>query len=516
VAAEIAAPEATTAEPKEDAATKTEVAPEPQRSAAGLPVRTPRATGITEYRDREFEDAPAATPEPATDAQSAPPASATKSGRLSWLPGRAKAAAEAARAEAEANEDRQMPSNLSAWLDHRAKLVEAAKARELGTNGAAADDDVADATSDSTLVSADSAGAELAADPAAEVDRSADVFVATPAEAVSEAGVAAPVDTVDNFDNLDNTTGDAVVEVVEATAEETGPLPTRVPGATATLATPTEAAAVPSSLPRVRAHNTSFFGARRARDVTASQPTVEGEAVDAAPVAEVAEPTEVSDGTEAIEISDGTDGTDVTDVTQVTEVTLELETANGEPAHAEPPQFAPVVAEVTEHTAATEALTEATMEAQPEAPTEEELSEALTEAEAVIDLDRGEAPRTTLNDTRIFRAMMSRWLTDDSGPAPAATSWSTNEADQAWSAAARIEETQPLEESAAGLPKRRPGNYLIPGTIDESDDKPAAPAAPRRDPEAIRRNLNRHQNGVSSARTEAQDGTHREEADVHH
>jgi hypothetical protein len=63
---------------------------------------------------------------------------------------------------------------------------------------------------------------------------------------------------------------------------------------------------------------------------------------------------------------------------------------------------------------------------------------------------------------------------------------------------------------------RRPGSFLIPGAVDESDQKPAAPAAPRRDPEAIRRNLNRHKNGVSSARTEAQDGTHREEADVHH
>jgi hypothetical protein len=43
-----------------------------------------------------------------------------------------------------------------------------------------------------------------------------------------------------------------------------------------------------------------------------------------------------------------------------------------------------------------------------------------------------------------------------------------------------------------------------------------APTGSRRDPETIRRNLNRHKNGVSAARTEAQDGTHREEADVHH
>jgi hypothetical protein len=155
-------------------------------------------------------------------------------------------------------------------------------------------------------------------------------------------------------------------------------------------------------------------------------------------------------------------------------------------------------------------------------------AESLAEADADADsrvpaeahtdpvVEQAPAPRTAdLNDTPIFRAMMSRWLTDDSS-VPAAASWSTNEADQAWSAAARIEETQPLEESAAGLPMRRPGSFLIPGAVDESDQKPAAPAAPRRDPEAIRRNLNRHKNGVSSARTEAQDGTHREEADVHH
>ncbi|KRF26254.1 hypothetical protein ASG95_18700 [Phycicoccus sp. Soil803] len=140
----------------------------------------------------------------------------------------------------------------------------------------------------------------------------------------------------------------------------------------------------------------------------------------------------------------------------------------------------------------------------------------MAEADVDPEAEPAEAPSGNLNDTPIFRAMMSRWLTDDTDSAAAATSWSTNEADQAWSAAARIEETQPLEESAAGLPKRRPGNYLIPGAVDEADEKPAAPAASRRDPEAIRRNLNRHKNGVSSARTEAQDGTHREEADVHH
>jgi len=112
--------------------------------------------------------------------------------------------------------------------------------------------------------------------------------------------------------------------------------------------------------------------------------------------------------------------------------------------------------------------------------------------------------------------MMSNWLTDDTSETTG--SWSTSEADAAWSAAARIEEHEPTEESSAGLPKRRPGSYLVPGAVDA---RPAMPAAsttgsPRRDPETIRRNLTRHHQGVSSARTEAQDGTQREEADVHH
>ena len=117
--------------------------------------------------------------------------------------------------------------------------------------------------------------------------------------------------------------------------------------------------------------------------------------------------------------------------------------------------------------------------------------------------------------------MMSNWLTDGSAQ-PTADNWSPTEADQAWSAAARIEEQQPVQESSAGLPMRRPGSNLIPGAMDAAAPASApetptvAPTGSRRDPETIRRNLNRHKNGVSAARTEAQDGTHREEADVHH
>ncbi len=467
-------------------------AAEPQRSAAGLPVRKPRATGITEYR--EFEDAPSTesqgeAPGKAPAASGAPAAK----GRLSWLPGRAKAAAARAEAEAEANEPRQMPSNLSAWLDHRAKLVEAAKARELGDD---APTEPTDSTEAKAIEPADATSTEIhvpeewVAEAKAEATPDAAGTPEAPgakvADATVEAEVPAPVDST---------------EVLEAPAAESGQLPTRVPGATASASAGIQETEAPTSRPRVRAHNTSFFGARRARDVAA----VEGAVV--APVAEV---TQVTDVTEPAPVEVASAVADQETVAPAAEVT---EQAAGETTEvvAVEPASAEVEAEQVEPEHAETVSAQAEVE-------QAEVEQAEVEQAEVeqAEVEQAETPRGDLNDTPIFRAMMSRWLTDDSGSVPAATSWSTNEADQAWSAAARIEENPPLEESAVGLPKRRPGNYLIPGAIDEPDEKPAAPAASRRDPEAIRRNLNRHKNGVSSARTEAQDGTHREEADVHH
>ncbi|KRF29210.1 hypothetical protein ASG91_06400 [Phycicoccus sp. Soil802] len=497
-------------------------ATEPQRSAAGLPVRTPRATGITEYR--EFEDAPSTEQQDATPDKGAGKADlpAARGGRLSWLPGRAKAAAEAARleAEAEANEPRQMPSNLSAWLEHRAKIVEASKARELGadapteapaTSGSTDSTDATDATPDS--------GTEIHVPAEWVAEAEADAAEATP-EVAAEAVVAdAAVDTVETevAAPADST------EVLEAPVTEAGHLPTRIPGATASATAGLQETEAPSSRPRVRAHNTSFFGARRARDVAAVEatPVVEEPAVevlvDEAPVAEVAEVNESAEVAEVIESAEVAEETAAVEQETVAPAAEVTEQVAEEPAEEPAEVHVAVEAEHVEpEQVEAEHVEPEPFEAEQSEP--EQVVPVVAEAEADVDpeAELAEAPSGNLNDTPIFRAMMSRWLTDDSDSAAAATSWSTNEADQAWSAAARIEETQPLEESAAGLPKRRPGNYLIPGAVDEADEKPAAPAASRRDPEAIRRNLNRHKNGVSSARTEAQDGTHREEADVHH
>jgi len=430
-------------EPKADA-TNVEAAPAPAESdagpdagpdaepvvlsKAGLPVRKPRATQITEYR--EFEDAPAPATEPKSDEapsrSSKREAPAAKGSRLmNWLPGRAAKAAEAARLEAEAGEPRQMPSNLSAWLDHRAKMVEAAKAREEG----AAEGEVAES--------------ETETEAQAEVEViETDAAVHVPDEWVAEAGITEQVSEAPaEPDGIP-------VEAPQAhSAEPTGDaaLPTRVPGATgapeaAQLDEP--AASAPTGRPAVRAHNSSFFGARRrgpGEAAPANEPTeVEHPVLEEAPVAEEA---------------------------------LVLE----------------------------------------EAP----VAEVAPVAEETPVVDDQPAPATNENDTPIFRAMMSRWLTDE--PVETTTEdWAPTDVDQAWSAAARVEETQPLEESSAGLPMRRPGNRLIPGAADEPTPTQAAPATSRRDPETIRRNLNRHQKGVSDARTEAQDGNHREEADVHH
>jgi hypothetical protein len=123
---------------------------------------------------------------------------------------------------------------------------------------------------------------------------------------------------------------------------------------------------------------------------------------------------------------------------------------------------------------------------------------------------------TVVEETPIFRSMMSRWLSDPAGAAQGENpTWSPTTADEGWNAAARLEADEPLEESTAGLPIRRPGDHLVPGAIEDTVSEPVPTAVPARDPETIRRNLNSHTRGVRSARADALNGTHREEADVH-
>jgi len=274
-----------------------------------------------------------------------------------------------------------------------------------------------------------------------------------------------------------------------------------------------------------RAHASSFFGARKAREtkepvaVEAVDQAVPAEAV--AEVAETVEPVEV-----VAEVAETVEPVEVVEVVAEVTETVEPVEAVAEPvevvtevtepveAVAEPVEAVEFVTDDTETVEPVEAVAELNTLEPEEAELDVQVQEIVAEQ---VEADETR-PASNLNDTPIFRAMMSRWLTDEPVPATDDAAWSPSEADAAWSAAARIEESQPYEESSAGLPKRRPGSFLIPGAIENVDAPEAAeaPAVNRRDPEAIRRRLNRHQQGVSSARTEAQDGNHREEADVHH
>ena len=514
----------------------------PRLSPSGLPVRRSGATGITAFR--EFEDTPSVAPEGEQDSpatSSAAPSAAKGSRLMSWLPGRAKAQAEAARLEAEANEPRQMPSNLSAWLDHRAKLVEAAQAREATVDGTTDEDgaEASAATTDGTEAMSATPEAPAAAVEAPETtdmtvpeewvaealadEQVAELLAPEAAPAAPEPQEQEPVAREDDGPHdgddeshaqsaeqpvADATVAEAAVAetATEAPSADTGEaLPTRVPGATgsavADQAQPEsdEAAGPRTRRPAVRAHSSSFFGARRrgpaeaaAQDAPAPEATPVAQAEQ--PQAEVVQPEPEQSEPEFVEPV----AEDVQPEPELTEPVAE--DVQPEPELSEPELVEPV-AEVVE----TEPVEE-----QPAQPVAQDASS-----------DGEPAQAGPLNDTPIFRAMMSNWLTDGSAQ-PAADNWSPTEADQAWSAAARIEEQQPVQESSAGLPMRRPGSNLIPGAMDAAAPAPApetptvTPTGSRRDPETIRRNLNRHKNGVSAARTEAQDGTHREEADVHH
>jgi hypothetical protein len=121
----------------------------------------------------------------------------------------------------------------------------------------------------------------------------------------------------------------------------------------------------------------------------------------------------------------------------------------------------------------------------------------------------GDTAPTRDAEPPIFRSMMSRWLADPVEN-DQSVSWSPNAADEGWNAAARLESEEQLEESSAGLPMRRPGDHLVPGAIETKtapQEEVATTTPGRRDPEAIRRNLNRHQGGVRSARADALNGT---------
>jgi hypothetical protein len=114
-----------------------------------------------------------------------------------------------------------------------------------------------------------------------------------------------------------------------------------------------------------------------------------------------------------------------------------------------------------------------------------------------IDPPPAEATPRPGGGTPIFSDMVSDWLTDPTGAEGAPGVWHSA-GDAGWSAAERISETPVEVDPEIGLPKRRPGDRLVPGTVEGAHNTGTLRRV--RDPETIRANLSRHQQGVRNGR----------------
>jgi hypothetical protein len=62
--------------------------------------------------------------------------------------------------------------------------------------------------------------------------------------------------------------------------------------------------------------------------------------------------------------------------------------------------------------------------------------------------------------------------------------------------------------SEAGLPRRHPGDHLIPGAIDQFHTSPEDAHEPKRSPETVAEQLSRYHDGVSDAHRDRLDSAH--------
>lgn len=109
-------------------------------------------------------------------------------------------------------------------------------------------------------------------------------------------------------------------------------------------------------------------------------------------------------------------------------------------------------------------------------------------------IDHGQAPEQP-GDSPIFASLQSSWLGNGNH-------WGPAEADAGWRAAEAAVEQPVQERSSSGLPQRRPGRRLVPGTAS-SVPAAAQPEAvvPARDPEVVRARLAAHAAGVNRGRS---------------
>jgi hypothetical protein len=352
-------------------------------AAGALPRRQPMATGITEH-----------TGTPATRAEAA--AAAAEDGGRKWLRLPNRRAAEPEPQTQDAEVEHRMPANLSAWLDHRAKL-EAARAHLSSTSEAAeSEGTTSHAGAPQPQAPAAQGGGAVASGPGPFEH----------ASATNDGGQFTPM-----------------AEVAQpAPAEVAQPAPAEVPPAQAWPDVAPQAPAAPAAVQEQVSLLPTGLPRRRPG-------------------------------------ASGVQGADGSDAPQVPAPSM-----FGTPT-APPNGVAPDAARLPLLPVRTPGA-----------------SGAPTPASAT--------PRSQ-EDTPIFRAMGSPWL-------------STSDGEQVDSS------------SSSGLPMRRPGGHLVPDAAEDASPAPQPAARKSRDPEAIRRSLNRHQSGVNSARAQDPNEPTREEADVPH
>ena len=159
------------------------------------------------------------------------------------------------------------------------------------------------------------------------------------------------------------------------------------------------------------------------------------------------------------------------------------EPAAGEPAVAEEPAAEPA-------------------EEPQEAPSVEEPAASLEADLAPIGLDRnGAEPARNGGESPIFKSMRSGWLADEGEG-----EFHQTEIDRGWEIAEHAEETAVAASTVTGLPRRAPGERLVPGSVTPPT------AVKTRDPEAIRRRLQAHKAGVSRGRQAVQSSSQHTEA----
>ena len=137
---------------------------------------------------------------------------------------------------------------------------------------------------------------------------------------------------------------------------------------------------------------------------------------------------------------------------------------------------------------------------------------SIPHSDGILD-DPAAAAASTL-DTPIFNAMLSKWFTGRTEPSlamppdpeyavaaqetPTADGWES-EADAGWHAADAASTPVADELTAAGLPKRRPGAFLVPGSVGPAATAQPAPAGAR-SADSVRDRMSSFQRGLNLGR----------------